>query len=722
MEQNEELRVAWDFVEHTDISIFLTGKAGTGKTTFLKAVREHSSKRMIVVAPTGVAAINAGGVTIHSFFQLPLSPFIPGTNIKDRYDFGKEKRRIIRTLDLLIIDEISMVRSDLLDAIDYTLRKYRHPGKPFGGVQLLMIGDLQQLTPVVTNEDAHMLDGHYTTPYFFGSHALQEIEYVTIGLQKVYRQQDVNFITLLNHIRDNHLSAEDIAKLNERWNPNFRPASGSDYIRLTTHNHLADTYNDNELRRLTTKSFTYRADIDGTFPEYTYPTSEVLTLKVGAQVMFVKNDAGADHLYYNGRIGHVTYADASTVNVLCPGDEKAIEVMPQEWENAKYKINEKTREIETEVQGTFRQLPLRLAWSITIHKSQGLTFQHAIIDAGASFAPGQVYVALSRCKTFEGMVLATRIEPRAILSDQRVNDYISHQEEDATLSIERLPDIKEEYYRNLLVELFTFTDIGQAEERLCRLMIEHFQHAFPAITTMHKQCSQDMQQRIILVAYKWDNMLRAMTPEQLHSKELLQRVERSAVYFHDALKEIFETLLVKTQGVKNDNKQLMRRFGDVLTELQQACGIKFRLLGDIAESGFTISNYMNMKQRAVFDTAEEQEPLGGPKRDRKSKQKSEKEKKENTHAITLRMFLQGMSREQIAKERNLSVGTISTHLALFVRSGQIDLQDIVPADNLKSILRALRLVGADQGLQAIKTLCPATISFDDIRLVINSRK
>ena len=367
MEKNQELRNAWDFVEHTGISIFLTGKAGTGKTTFLRTLKERSNKRNIIVAPTGVAAINAGGMTIHSFFQLPLSPFVPNTNIKNRFDYSKEKRKIMRTLDLLIIDEISMVRADVLDAIDSVLRRFREPDKPFGGVQLLMIGDLQQLTPVVTPEEEELLRQHYDTPYFFGSKALRSISYVTIELTHVYRQQDETFITLLNNIREGKVSADDLQRLNERYAPTFQPKEGSDYIRLTTHNRMAESYNEDQLRRLPTKAYTFSAETDGNFPEYNYPTDFNLTLKTGAQVMFIRNDNNGR--YYNGRIGHITHVDNEKIYVLCPGEDEEFEVEVETWENTKYTLNEKTKQIEAEVQGTFKQYPLRLAWAITIHKS-----------------------------------------------------------------------------------------------------------------------------------------------------------------------------------------------------------------------------------------------------------------------------------------------------------------------------------------------------------------
>ncbi len=400
MEKNEELRNAWDFVEHTGISIFLTGKAGTGKTTFLKAVKEHSTKRIVVVAPTGVAAINAGGVTIHSFFQLPLSPFIPESRVKSKFDYGKEKRKIFRTLDLLIIDEISMVRADILDAIDSVLRRFREHNKPFGGVQLLMIGDLQQLTPVVTADEEELLKKYYETPYFFGSRALQRIQYVTIELTKVFRQQDQKFIDILNHFREGKVTNEDFKLLNSRYLPNFKEDENSNYIKLTTHNRIADNYNNQKLAQIKNKAYTFTAETQGIFPETNYPADYKLTLKVGAQVMFIHNDSHGR--YYNGKIGRITYIDENQILVLCPNETEAIEVEQNVWENTKYTLNEKTKQIEDEVVGAFRQYPLRLAWAITIHKSQGLTFEHAIIDAQLAFASGQTYVALSRCRTLEG--------------------------------------------------------------------------------------------------------------------------------------------------------------------------------------------------------------------------------------------------------------------------------------------------------------------------------
>ena len=720
MTQNTELRNAWDFVEHTGRSIFLTGKAGTGKTTFLKTVVDQSSKRNVVVAPTGVAAINAGGMTIHSFFQLPFSPFVPGAKIESKFDFGKEKRKLIASLDLLIIDEISMVRSDLLDAIDSILRRFRDRYKPFGGVQLLMIGDLQQLTPVVTPDDERMLKPYYDTPYFFGSKALSEIDYVTIQLEKVYRQQDDTFLSLLNHIREGQPTAADLTLLNSRYKPVFLPKPEEGYIRLTTHNQMANNYNESELQKLSGRAVNYQAKIEGTFPEYSYPTAETLTLKVGAQVMFVKNDPSNEHRYYNGRIAHVTLAEPTRLMVYCPGDADAIEVVPLEWENARYTLNDETREIETEVLGKFSQLPLRLAWAITIHKSQGLTFEHAIIDASLSFAPGQVYVALSRCKTLEGMVLASQIPPHAIINDERVDSYISHQEEAAQRSIDQLPTLKDEYYRYLLMELFDFKDILYREEYLGRIIIEFFYRSHTDIAELHKRALEDYKQKMIVVADKWRAMIQQMTIDALHEEEFLERVKRSAAYFEQTLDKVLTKPLSLVLDIKSQNKLAMKRLTENYTDLRQAWLSRRYLLQQLSERTFTIADYLRQKQNSLLDAMDEQTLKKKKKREKKVKEP--KPKKEKTWVVTYNLYLQGMTPELIARERNLTMGTIFSHLARYIPTGDVSLDDLIPEEHQQTILRAIHMAGSNAGSTAIKSLCPPDISYDEIRLMLEAIK
>lgn len=613
-QQNKELRLAWDFVENTGTSIFLTGKAGTGKTTFLKTLRERTPKRMVVVAPTGVAAINAGGVTIHSFFQLPLSPYVPEATYPSKFDFSKEKRSIIQTLDLLVIDEISMVRSDLLDAIDNVLRRYRNHSKPFGGVQLLMIGDLQQLAPVVTEQDAQLINKYYETPFFFGSHALRQINYVTIELKQVYRQSDELFLHLLNNIREGKATQHDFTLLNQRCQPEFRPKEEEGYIRLTTHNNMAQRYNEEQLDLLTTQAHTFQAKIEGTFPEYAYPTDTELILKEGAQVMFVKNDPTLGHLFFNGKIGHVTCISNKGITVHCPGDSYDIDVTPMEWENARYVLNENTKEIDTEIQGTFSQYPLRLAWAITIHKSQGLTFERAIIDASLSFASGQVYVALSRCKSLDGLILANPITQRAVINDPRINSYISQQETAAARSISLLPQLKEQYVVEQLCELFSFSDLYQKEEWMSRVLDEHFFRQFPSLCRQHRIALESLKKEVMTISVKWTNMFNTMLTNQLHTEAFLERVKRSAGYFLQTITETMQQLLEET-SVTTDNKARQKRFDEALADLTVAYEMKRRVLQMIQSEGFTIPNYLRFKAKAALEAIDE----SGSKRKRKGR-------------------------------------------------------------------------------------------------------
>lgn len=615
MQETEELKTAWEFVEHTGVSIFLTGKAGTGKTTFLRRVVAESKKSAIVVAPTGVAAINAGGVTIHSFFQLPISPYLPGVTFKSKFSFGKEKLRIIRALDLLIIDEISMVRSDLLDAVDNALRKYRRSHLPFGGVQLLMIGDLQQLTPVVTPEEEPLLNQYYSTPYFFGSHALQQIDYVTINLSRVYRQQNRRFVDILNHIRDNAVTDADMRVLNSRYKRNFHPSSDEGYIRLTTHNYLADNYNEKMLRGLKEKEYYYGANVEGNFPEQLYPTSKELVLKRGTQVMFIKND-NTNHYYFNGKIGVVTDLDDKVIYVQCPGEAQSIKVEMGEWENNTYKINDETNEIEKKVEGCFRQFPLRLAWSITIHKSQGLTFDRAVVDAGAAFASGQAYVALSRCRSLEGLVLATPLNRDNFISDNRVSDYISRQESEMRRSVSDLDGVKEGYYRKLLIELFTFHEIGANLERLTRHMEDNMGRMFMITSRQHREAMERMQTRITSVATNWNMMIERASFSAFHGEAFLARYNKSLEYFQNELDAIFKTMINEDSKLKSGNKVHQKRYVEILVALAQSYVEKNMVLKLMTrDQGFEIQRYLEVKREASLRAT----ASGAAKRKRSSK-------------------------------------------------------------------------------------------------------
>lgn len=625
MEKNNELRMAWDFVEKTGTNIFLTGKAGTGKTTFLRELRNHSPKRMIVLAPTGIAAINAGGVTIHSFFQLPLSPYVPGASFagkeQKRYQFSKVKRNIIKTLDLLVIDEISMVRADLLDAVDAVMRRYRAHHLPFGGVQLLLIGDLQQLAPVVKDEEWEMMKAYYDTPYFFSSKALNMATYHTIELNKVYRQQDDTFIALLNKIRENKADNSTLEQLNRRYIPDFMPPAGSDYIRLTTHNYQAQQINDSQLALLLCREYRYRAETEGTFPEYSYPADEILTLKVGAQVMFIKNDA--EKRYYNGMIGEVTYADEERVRVISRDTGDEIDLTPVEWTNSKYTLNERTKEIEETVEGVFRQYPLRLAWAITIHKSQGLTFEHAIIDASRSFAHGQTYVALSRCKSLEGMVLNRPLNRNAVISDNTVDSFIRNAEENHPTE-ETLNVMQRAYVVQILNELFDFEMLKQAINMMIRTLSEHFYNKYHTLLTEYNEIQKHVD-NMIDVARKFEMQYsRILSNDSNTANPILQeRIHKAAEYFKKQL-EPLQKLYGKT-NVVSGNKLITAQFEDRKSQIYDELRLKLCLLQyeGQAEITFSTNDYLYRKARILLaeDTPQ--------KRERKTKATTKTRKTKN---------------------------------------------------------------------------------------------
>lgn len=627
MKQNPELALAWQFIENTGTHLFLTGKAGTGKTTFLKQLKEQTPKRMVVLAPTGIAAINAGGVTIHSFFQLPFAPYVPdssfSTNNKAsyRFRFGKEKINIMRSMDLLVIDEISMVRADLLDAVDDVLRRYRDHRKPFGGVQLLMIGDVQQLAPVVRDEEWQMLKPYYDTPYFFSSRALKQTEYCTIELKTVYRQADSSFLELLNRIRENRCDKQVLDTLNRRHIPGFQPVKEEGYIRLVTHNYQAQRINDHELELLPGRSYAFRATIDGKFPEYSYPTDEVLELKKGAQVMFVKNDTSGEHRYYNGMIGEVTELSPGNITVCSKGSDMPFSLQEEEWTNAKYVLDEATKEITEDIEGTFRQFPLKLAWAITIHKSQGLTFERAIIDASGSFAHGQTYVALSRCKTLEGLVLSAPLSAKAIISDTAVDSF-------TTEALKTEPDerrfrsLQQAYFHELLSGLFDFMTMEQALKRYVRLIDEHLYKLYPKQLAALKEEEKRFSEKVVKVAQKFGlqyGRLIEAAQDFATDTTLQERIHLGASYFKEQLAPL--EVIMSNASVHTDNKELKKKLNEAEEELEGIYVLKDNLLGFVIQRGFHVNEYL--KQKAIL-SIDDSASAKGAKKEKPSREKKQK--------------------------------------------------------------------------------------------------
>ena len=597
---NEQIQLAWNIIETTNTNLFLTGKAGTGKTTFLRRLKAESSKRIVVVAPTGIAAINAEGVTIHSFFQLSFAPFIPDYSLKEQqYRFSKQKIKIIRSIDTLVIDEISMVRADLLDAVDSVLRRFRKNNLPFGGVQMVMIGDLGQLAPVAKDEEWQMLSRYYATPYFFSSLALQKTRYAIIELTKVYRQSDTYFLDILNKVRDNCADDSVLTALNSRYIAGFKPSKDEGYIRLTTHNWQAQQVNERELALLPGESYTYEAKIDGKYPEMLFPTEQTLRLKAGAQVMFVKNDSSAEKKYYNGMIGTIERISDRGFTVIPKDSAAEIEVKPEQWENTRYVLNDKTNEISEEVEGTFKQFPVKTAWAITVHKSQGLTFDKAIIDVQHAFTHGQTYVALSRCRTLQGMVLSAPLPRTAIIRDEAVDDYANHAIEH-TPSEQQIEQLQRDYYLSVVSELFDFRPLMDAFNRVLDLLDGHFRRSFPKLIAEYKARTGTIKTELIEVAerFKLQYSQIIISSADYPTNALLQeRLKKGADFFARKLTDVEQ--LVKKTAVKTENKEVKKRYNELYPALKELVMQKRALLNCVKTDGFELHSYLH--QRALLN-------------------------------------------------------------------------------------------------------------------------
>jgi len=611
--ENRELQLALDFVRYTNQHIFLTGKAGTGKTTFLRGLKNASPKRMIVVAPTGVAAMNAGGVTIHSFFQMSFGPQIPvsGSNQPENENnqqgikrFSKEKINIIRSLDLLIIDEISMVRADMLDAIDAVLRRFKDRRKYFGGVQLLMIGDLQQLAPVIKDDEWELLKPWYDTCYFFSSRALRQTRLITIELKHIFRQNDGHFIKLLNQIRENSADAPAIAELNKRYIPHFQPKDEDEYITLTTHNYQSKEINDSKLNGLKTKLHLFRAKIEGEFPEYMYPTEKELVLKTGSQVMFVKNDSSGQRRYFNGKIGTIIHIDDDYIEVKCKEDQQPVKAEREKWENTTYTLNPGTQEIEENVTGTFGQFPLKLAWAITIHKSQGLTFDRAIINARQSFAHGQVYVALSRCRTLEGLVLSTPIESRSIRTDAAVSSF-SNEVGQQQPGEGDLQQSRKLYQQELLSELFDMKPILYRIKYLMKLCQEHGALLLGNLEERLQSLLSPIDAEMIQVGTKFEAQIRHLllsNPDAEQNEQLQERIIKGSRYFLGKLTGVIEKSLGEA-GYETDNKAVRKSLKQAFDHLYREIAAKKGGL-ESCRDGFRLKEYLEARAKASIDQLE----------------------------------------------------------------------------------------------------------------------
>ena len=601
---------AKDIILNTDTTLFVTGRAGTGKTTLLRYVAESSQKNTVVVAPTGIAAINAGGVTIHSFFKLPFAPFIPSVIEAKKLIAGQkmraEFRSVIRSVDMIIIDEVSMLRADILDAIDVVLRHYRNSKFPFGGVQMVFFGDMYQLPPVCVNDEWFILKDYYSTPYFFSAKVFEKQEIVCLELDKIFRQRDADFVEILNQVRNNNISKENFNRLNERYSPDFDLENNQDFVVLTTHNAVSDDINESRLIDIDSKTFIFDAAIKGDFPEYLYPVEQQIVLKKGARVMFTANDhINPERLYYNGKMGTVVELEDNNVYVTCDGEDDPILVNYETWENNTFSYNRKENSVDVKTIGTFTQLPLRLAWAITIHKSQGLTFQKVAIDAANSFTSGQVYVALSRCTSLDGIVLLSPINSNSIMVDSRIQRFSKN-----NFNEDLLPDFvnrkKRDTLCNMLIKLFSFNLLEVAVLDLKGYVTE-FRADFSDYTPEMVENILSIVQDLSDVGTRFAVQLRKITNANDFSL-LNSRVNDAKKYFLQRLETLEKAMDITNVSTKK--KERANKFSKLLNEvnknLQETLFFLKNLDDDISVEQFYMLRHEFVVEKVNYNVYEEE--------------------------------------------------------------------------------------------------------------------
>ena len=713
---NQYFQLAFDFIEKTNCSLYITGKAGTGKTTFLKYVRTNSSKKMVVVAPTGVAAINATGVTIHSFFQLPFATFIAdaprgfgkNSNIVDRHllfkniKINKNKRKLIEELELLIIDEVSMLRADLLDVIDTLLQIFRNNNKPFGGVQMLFIGDLYQLPPVVKDNERELFSTYYNSPYFFDALVFKKIHLIFIELKKIYRQSEHQFINLLNNIRNNDLTYEDFETLNNRYLPNFEPQANEQYITLTTHNAKADEINKRELDKINEPLFLFNCTIEGEVNEKHFPTEMQLKLKNDSQVMFIKNDSSGEGKYYNGKIAKIIYLNQDAITVQFQNDNEILTIEKETWENIIFEYNEESNSVEEKVIGKFTQYPIKLAWAITIHKSQGLTFEKAIIDAGTSFAPGQVYVALSRCVSLDGVVLLSKINAYAIQNDARIYHFNIKQE-----PIHVLENILE--YESKIYDFTKVSKIFQWQP-ICNIAQELYERTLAAKAlpqneraiqfsyTLLKRVKEQQQ-----IADKFLQQLQQLYADWEYSRDyqqLISRLQKAIQYFVNL---VYDELYIPTQIFFNEikNAKRIKKYSEFLKYAEIYWWEKIESLQKLTINEELIfkNAYLIKKEEKIIES-----------KTKKSKGDSAKE--------SFMLFNAGKSIDEIATLRNLKNTTIESHLSDCILNGELDIAHFLKSESIEQIKKMYEQLPY-LSVSKIVNMLEQKYTFGEVKMAIN---
>lgn len=715
-QSTDRLQLAAKFVNNTGAPIFLTGKAGTGKTTFLRDLGKLTHKRYVIVAPTGIAALNAKGVTIHSQFLLPFGSFLPTReaegNFTDnpgfftqqtlarRHPLNQFRRNVLKAIDLIVIDEVSMLRADILDAIDYRLRSVkRNYNVPFGGIQVLLIGDLYQLPPIVKDQEWSVLSRFYKSMHFFEAKALQNSGIIYLELDKIFRQQDDVFIRILNNLRDNRATAEDVRILNQHFKTQEQIQDLPPCITLTTHNYKAEELNLRELRSLDTSSFFYDADVERDFPENLFPLSQSIELKVGARVMFIKNDTSGLSSYFNGKLATVLKLDKEDIKVEMDDSHEEFVLNKELWENKKYRINPETKELEEEVIGTFSQYPIKLAWAVTVHKSQGLTFDSAIIDVGQAFAPGQVYVALSRLRSLDGLVLRTRVQPNVIYSDPKVVDFTLGTGLQQSLA-ELLSSHQSQYLSQLIQDTFEF-------ESLTKSISQFDKDQESSLDFEDETLRKDLPMIFESLATESENTRKFRTQllillQQNEEEKLLQRVEKGTMYYLGFLKGNFEKLI--HHEVKVEDFSRVKSYQNGLEELEVEMIRKYlgiaksgRLIQSILKGEITgrmpdIDQQVASLRKSILDNIRKNLPekaksstQTGRKKTKEKPPKIPKEKKENSNLISVNLFLAGKSPQEIASEREFALSTIMGHLAFGVKSGELKLEQLVAEGDIREI-------------------------------------
>ena len=688
-DRNFEIELARFIVEKTRRSLFLTGKAGTGKTTFLRDITRHTKKKHIVLAPTGVAAVNAGAMTIHSFFQFGLGAYVPGVvALQTGYHIRQAKLDLIRNLDLIIIDEISMVRADLLDHIDAELRRIRRSYLPFGGVQLLMIGDLQQLPPIAHGEEEMILRQHYKSLYFFDCKALQNLEYSCIELKNVYRQNDSHFVDILNRARIGRLTPEDIDELNARYQPRFMPRPEDNYIRLVTHNRMVQNVNEGEMTKLDGDEYAFDAKVTGTFPPESFPTAERLVLKKGAQVMFIKNDP--DKRFINGTLGEVCYLWKDKIKVRIADTGVTIDVEPMEWENIRYQLEETDKTVKSTTIGKFRQYPVRPAWAITIHKSQGLTFDRAIIDARAAFSPGQAYVALSRCRSLEGIVLSSPLRASAFMTDTTIDDFLQSRLADARALASEVSFVPFDYDRS---KDKPEPKIGNKVASRAPIGIGGTEGINTKLVAALKSWRLEKAHELNVPAF------------YIFSNKVLDNIASYLPHTQEELLEVPGIGPAKAEGYG----------ASILKIVQENCD----------GTSAVRSPKANEQETAALDKFRQSTPEAAPtipQTKQESKAANADAPKIPSQQISFDMFRSGKTVEEIAAERGMSPSTIETHLCKYVESGDIDVRKIVPEDTIAKVLFFRHVHPDSTHLKDIYDAYQGTIPYSHIRFVLASMK